>query len=237
MLDDSPDLLGPEWRFPRRAWDDQDPDRPIDERLALVALSARAAGLPPDVVLRAAPFVDRATASLASGVIVREVRRGLAVAAQLIAEAPWETGPGLVTVTAEDGGPPRVVPTPGWEGPDRDRIIRYLASASAVGLTDTPLDVRWLPLELAATNPPTVDAPRIDPAAFMFMGHAEAPGAVRLWLYKHTASRAYLNLDAECWPWRYDAPSGTYSPYDDPVAALADVHAVPGADTGADGGL
>jgi len=221
MTDDYPDLLGVEWRFPRVAWEEPEPTHAVDERLALVALSARAAGLAPEVVLRAWPFLDRAAADRPQRSVVREVRRALGVAAQLIAEAPWTTGPGLVTVAADDDGTRRVVPTPGWEGPDRNRIVGYLASASAVGLTDTALDVSWLPLELAATNPPTEDAPRLDPAEFMFMGSAEGPGRIRLWRYKHTATRAYLNLDAECWPWRYQAGSRTYSPYDDPAAALA----------------
>jgi len=230
--DDYPDVGGHEWRFPRAAWDDDEPARPIDERLALVALSARATGLPTEVLLRARPFVDPTAAGRSPSAVVREVRRGLAVAAQLIAEAPWATG--LVTVAADADGTRRVVPTDGSDGPDRDRIVGYLACASAVGLTDTALDVRWLPLELAAANPPTEDAPRLDPAEFMFMGTSETSEGSRLWLYKHTATRAYLNLDAQCWPWRYQAPSGIYAPYDDPAAAL---RFACGADRGADIGL
>ena len=233
--DDYPALLGHEWRFPRAAWDDDDPARPIDERLALVALSSRVNGLPPGLLLRAWPLVDRAAAGRPSRAVVREVRRGLGVAAQLIAEAPWATGPGLVTVAADADGTRRVVPTAGWEGPDRHRIVGYLACASAVGLTDAALDIRWLPLELAATNPPSEDAPRLDPAEFMFMGTTEAPGRIRLWLYKHTATRAYLNLDAECQPWRYQR--GTYVPYDDPAAALAELRVAHQVDRGADLGL
>lgn len=232
--DDYPDLLGHEWRFPRTAWDDDDPTRPIDERLALITLSRRAAGLPPDVLLQAWPFVDPETSRRPARAVVREVRRSLGVAAQLIAEAPWGTGPRVVTVAADADGTRRVVPTPGTDGPDRNRIVGYLACASAVSLTDTAVDIRWLLLELAAANPPSGHSPRVDPAEFMFIGTTDAPGQIRLWLYKHTATRAYLNLDAECWPWRYQPATATYAPHDDPADALAALRLPTGVERGAD---
>jgi hypothetical protein len=226
--DDYPDLLGRQWLFPRTAWEDDEPARPIEERLALVALAARAAAVPADALLDASAFLDAAVAGLPHSRVVHELRRGLAEAAQLIAEAPWNSGPGLVSAAPDETGLPRVVPIKGWSAPEPNRVARHLLMAAAVGLTDTPLDLRWLPLELAASNLPAADAPRIEPAEFMFMGHAEAPGPIRLWLYKHSATRAYLNLDADSWPWRYTAVSGTYAAYDEAVTALVDVHALPG---------
>ena len=73
-----------------------------------------------------------------------------------------------------------------------------------------------------------------EPAEFMFMGTTDAPGQIRLWLYKHTATRAYLNLDAECWPWRYQPTTGTYSPHDDPADAIAALRLPAGVERGAD---
>src|SRR5260370_37279 len=43
QLHDPLDPLGP---FPRLAWTDDDPGRPVEERLALIALASRAASVP-----------------------------------------------------------------------------------------------------------------------------------------------------------------------------------------------
>ena len=217
-LHDPLDPLGP---FPRVAWSEDDPEGPLEERLALVALAGRAASVPTAALLEATPALEDPLAAWRAGVVVHELRRGLAEAALLIAEAPWGRAPAVVSVVRDDAGVLRVTPAEGLGGDRFFRIARQLTLASFVALTDTPFDVRWLPLELAVESRRGPAPPPLDPAAFMFMGLAETPADERLWRYKHIDTRGYLNVDADGAPWRYDPSARAYERCDDMAAALA----------------
>lgn len=223
---DTYDPLDPLGPFPRVAWSDDDPARLIEERLALVALASRAASVPPAALVARSAMLGDPLAAGRDAMVVHELRRALAEAAQVIAKAPWGRADGLVTLARDDGGLRRVVPDRGRGDDECIRVARQLCLASAVELTDAPIDVVWLPLQLVAANPPLA-ALGVDPAAFMFMGTNETPAGDRLWLYKHVATRGYLNFDAEGRPWRYEARTSSYAPYDDLAAALAGARVVP----------
>jgi hypothetical protein len=225
MADDDPyDPLDPLGTFPQTAWSDDDPGRLIEERLALVALADRAARVPPSALLEVTAALEDPLGSWRAGTVVHDLRRGLAEAAQFIAEAPWGTAAGMVTVRRDARGAARVIPHDDLAVDEFFRVARQLALASWVGLTDAPVELDWLPLQLAA-NDNRAAPPPIEPGAFMFMGTNETPEGDRLWLYKHVVTRRWLNLDAESRAWRFDPSSSRYVRCDDLAASLADIGA------------
>jgi|SRR5919109_1008427 hypothetical protein len=199
--------------FPRVAWCAEEPERPVEERLARVALAARAAALPADVLLgahaRTAPWPN----GLAS---LYELHRALADAAALIARAPWWDEGDLVTTTGVNGVE-RVVPFARAGGLD-DPVYLHLELATFLGLSDPPIDVRLLPLQLAADGAGG-DALGADPTTFAFDGTEDTEGGIRLWRYLHRDTGRPLVLDADSRPWR-PAGAGDWVPWSDAAEAV-----------------
>jgi hypothetical protein len=203
-------FVGP---FPRVAWCAEQPGRSVEERLARVALAARAAALPADVLLgahaRTAPWPN-GPASL------YELRRALADAATLIARAPWWDEGDLVTTTGASGIE-RVVPF-ARAGGLGDPVYLHLELATLVGLTDAPVDVRLLPLQLAADGAGSDDQ-RPDPTVFAFVGTEDTEEGIRLWRYLHRDTGRALVLDADSRPWR-PVGTGDWVPWGDTAEAV-----------------
>lgn len=191
---DTSRVVGPS---PRVAWCAEEPERPVEERLARVALAARAAALPAEVVLAA----HHRTAPWPTGpASLHHLRLALADAAGLIARAPWEEEGELVTTTTGTAGVPLVVPYARAGGLD-DPVYLHLELAAFVGLSDAPVDIRLLPLQLAGEDAAAADL-RLDPTEYSFVGTVEAAWATRLWRYAHVATGRLLDLDADGRPWR-----------------------------------
>jgi hypothetical protein len=90
-----------------------------------------------------------------------------------------------------------------------------------------PAALDWTPLErfLAAATQRGVPAPDADD--FMWMGRCELHDGPVVHLFKHAASRRYLNLDYAGFSYRYHVidDTGHYEPFESPLAALEHVTA------------